>query len=90
MRLRTVLDTRVRAALAEVLRTLEVAVLLVTHDLPYALAPGPRTPILSDGSIAADGPTGELLSAVALLRAHRLELRFGSDPRAATARRQEM
>ncbi|MEU2771349.1 ABC transporter ATP-binding protein [Streptomyces sp. NPDC007162] len=84
------LDPASRRELAEILRTLDVTVLMVTHDLPYALELCPRTLILSDGTIAADGPTGELLSDEALLRAHRLELPFGFDPRAATARHQKM
>nr|WP_212770982.1 hypothetical protein [Pseudokineococcus marinus] len=34
------------------------------------------------GRVVADGPTRDLLSDDALLRAHRLELPFGLDPRA--------
>ncbi|MEU5308970.1 hypothetical protein [Streptomyces sp. NPDC021562] len=90
MRLPREPGARVRAALAELLRTLEVAVLMVTHDPPYALEPGPRALLPGAGTIAADGPTGELRSGTALLRARRLGLRFHSDPRAASARRQEM
>jgi cobalt/nickel transport system ATP-binding protein len=57
---------------------------MVTHDLPYALELCPRSLILSDGVIAADGPTGTLLSDEQLMRAHRLELPFGFDPRSVT------
>lgn len=45
----------------------------------------PRALILSDGAIAADGPTAALLSDDDLMRAHRLELPFGFDPRSVRA-----
>jgi cobalt/nickel transport system ATP-binding protein len=78
------LDPASRRELADILRSLDVTVLMVTHDLPYALELCPRSLILSDGVIAADGPTGELLSDDTLMRAHRLELPFGFDPRSVT------
>jgi cobalt/nickel transport system ATP-binding protein len=37
--------------------------------------------IIAEGSIVADGPTRQILCDDALLRAHRLELPFGFDPR---------
>jgi cobalt/nickel transport system ATP-binding protein len=79
------LDPASRRELADILRSLDVTVLMVTHDLPYALELCPRSLILSDGTIAADGKTAELLADDALMRAHRLELPFGFDPRSATA-----
>ncbi|MCQ4197763.1 energy-coupling factor ABC transporter ATP-binding protein [Streptomyces parvulus] len=75
------LDPASRRELADILRSLDVTVLMVTHDLPYALELCSRALILSDGVIAADGPTAELLSDEALMSAHRLELPFGFDPR---------
>jgi len=78
------LDPASRRELADILRSLDVTVLMVTHDLPYALELCPRSLILSEGVIAADGATGELLSDEALMRAHRLELPFGFDPRSVT------
>ncbi|MFF7950752.1 energy-coupling factor ABC transporter ATP-binding protein [Streptomyces griseorubiginosus] len=78
------LDPASRRELADILRSLDVTVLMVTHDLPYALELCPRALILSEGTIAADGPTGELLTDEELMRAHRLELPFGFDPRSVT------
>lgn len=75
------LDPASRRELADILRSLDITVLMVTHDLPYALELCPRAVILSDGAIVADGPTHELLGDEALMGAHRLELPFGFDPR---------
>ncbi|MER6535697.1 ABC transporter ATP-binding protein [Streptomyces sp900105755] len=75
------LDPASRRELADVLRALDVTVLMVTHDLPYALELCPRSLVLGDGTIAADGPTADLLADEALMRAHRLELPFGFVPR---------
>ncbi|MBA2951683.1 energy-coupling factor ABC transporter ATP-binding protein [Streptomyces himalayensis] len=79
------LDPASRRELADILRSLDVTVLMVTHDLPYALELCPRSVILSEGTITADGPTGELLADDELMRAHRLELPFGFDPRSVSA-----
>ncbi|WP_372733926.1 energy-coupling factor ABC transporter ATP-binding protein [Nocardioides sp.] len=76
------LDPASRRELADILRSLDVTVLMVTHDLPYALELCPRSVILSDGSVVADGPTRALLTDDSLMAAHRLELPFGFDPRA--------
>jgi ABC-type cobalamin/Fe3+-siderophores transport system ATPase subunit len=51
--------------------------LMVTHDLPYALQLCPRSVILDDGVVVADGPTPALLTDPVLLARHRLELPFG-------------
>ncbi len=82
------LDPASRRELAEILRSLDVTVLMVTHDLPYAFELCPRAVVLSDGVIVADGATYDVLTDDALMSAHRLELPFGFDPRtirAATA-----
>lgn len=75
------LDPASRRELADILRSLDVTVLMVTHDLPYALELCARSAVLSDGVIAADGATQELLCDGELMAAHRLELPFGFDPR---------
>jgi cobalt/nickel transport system ATP-binding protein len=77
------LDPASRRELADILRSLDVTVLMVTHDLPYALELCPRSVVLHDGTIVADGPTYDLLTDDALMLAHRLELPFGFDPRSA-------
>jgi cobalt/nickel transport system ATP-binding protein len=74
------LDPASRRELAEILLQLDVTVLMVTHDLPYALQLCPRSVVLSEGRVVADGPTDELLADAALLAAHRLELPYGFDP----------
>lgn len=75
------LDPASRRELADILRSLDVTVLMVTHDLPYALELCPRAVILSEGTIVADGRTQDVLCDEPLMRAHRLELPFGFDPR---------
>jgi len=74
------LDPAARRELAEVLLSLDVTILMVTHDLPYALELCPRSVVLSEGVIAADAPTRDLLLDADLLAQHRLELPFGFDP----------
>ncbi len=74
------LDPAGRRELAEVLQALPVTLLMVTHDLPYALQLCPRSVVLDRGAVVADGPTRELLADADLLAAHRLELPFGFDP----------
>jgi len=45
-----------RRELAEVLLRLDHAMLMVTHELPYALQVCPRSIVLDDGVVVADGP----------------------------------
>jgi cobalt/nickel transport system ATP-binding protein len=73
----TNLDPVARRELAEVLLALAPTMLMVTHDLPYALQLCPRSVVLDDGVVVADGPTRELLADNELLRRHRLELPYG-------------
>jgi cobalt/nickel transport system ATP-binding protein len=71
------LDPASRRELAAILNELNVTILMVTHDLPYALELCERSVILSGGVIAADGKTAELFANVDLLAKHRLELPVG-------------
>lgn len=79
------LDPASRRELADILRSLDVTVLMVTHDLPYALELCPRSVVLSGGTVVADGATYDVLTDDALMAAHRLELPFGFDPRSVGA-----
>jgi len=74
------LDPAARRELADVLASLRLTTLLVTHDLPYALELCPRAVVLDRGVVAADGPTREVLADEGFMRAHRLELPAGFNP----------
>ena len=71
------LEPVARRELVEVLLGLGRTMLMVTHDLPYALQLCPRGVLIDDGVVVADAPTRELLADTALLAAHRLELPYG-------------
>lgn len=75
------LDPASRRELADILKDLDITMLMVTHDLPYALELCPRSVVLSGGVIVADGPTREILLDEDLMKANRLELPYGFDPR---------
>lgn len=68
------LDPAGRRELIEVLETLPMAQLVITHDLPFALELCDRTLIMDGGRIVADGETAEILGDEALLKMHRLEM----------------
>ena len=74
------LDPASRRELADILTGLDVTLMMVTHDLPYALQLCPRAVVLSDGVIAAQGRTLDILTDDALMTSHRLELPYGFDP----------
>ncbi|MEI2714715.1 MAG: ABC transporter ATP-binding protein [Nocardioides sp.] len=74
------LDPASRRELADILDGLDVTVLMVTHDLPYALQLCPRSVLLSDGHVVADDSTRAILTDPELMAAHRLELPVGFDP----------
>lgn len=74
------LDPSSRRELSATLDELPSTVVVVTHDLPYALELCPRALVLDGGRVVADGPTRDLLSDAAFMAAHGLELPWGFDP----------
>ncbi len=72
------LDPAARSELAAVLRDLpELTLVVVTHDLPYALELCPRSVVLDGGRIVEDDATSGLLADPERLAAHRLALPHG-------------
>ncbi len=71
------LDPAARRELAEILLSLPVTTVLVTHDLPYALQLCSRSIVLNGGRVATEGPTRDILADEAVMEANRLELPFG-------------
>jgi energy-coupling factor transporter ATP-binding protein EcfA2 len=67
------LDPRGRRQLIDVLLTLPSTQILATHDLALAVETCPRTILLDEGRVIADGPTREILANDALTLAHGLE-----------------
>jgi cobalt/nickel transport system ATP-binding protein len=71
------LDPAARTELTDVLGSLPVTQLIVTHDLLYALEVCERSVIIDRGAIVADGATRGLLADTSLLHDHRLALPYG-------------
>ena len=71
------LDPASRRELADILRSLDITIVMVTHDLPYAFELCERSVILSGGIIVADSDTKVILKDQGLLKSHRLELPVG-------------
>ncbi len=74
------LDPSARRELAEIVLGLPVTILLVTHDLPYALQLCTRSVVLNGGRVVVDGPTRDVLADRDTMAANRLELPYGFDP----------
>ncbi|MEJ7764765.1 MAG: ATP-binding cassette domain-containing protein, partial [Acidimicrobiales bacterium] len=71
------LDPRSRRDLVDIVCGLDVTTVVVTHDLSLALELCPRSVVLDQGVVAADGPTRLLLSNPGLMSAHGLDLPYG-------------
>lgn len=71
------LDPVGRRELAELLDGFDHTQVVVTHDLPFALATCARSVIVADGRVTADQTTAELLADTDLLARHGLELPIG-------------
>ena len=67
------LDPRGRRQLIELLAGLEQTLIVATHDMRLVAEVLPRTVIMDDGRVVADGPTTDLLADAALLERHGLE-----------------
>ena len=74
------LDPAGHRELVDVLRSLPVTQLVITHDLPFALELCERAIVVDGGRVAADGATAAVLADADLLAQHRLALPFGFDP----------
>lgn len=68
------LDPRARRQLINLLRELEMTMLVSTHDMPMVTELFDRTIIMEGGQVVAAGATCELLTDQALLQRHGLEL----------------
>jgi len=67
------LDPRARRSLIRLLDELPITMLVSTHDMLMVRELFPRTIIMDDGSIVADGQTSDLMNDIALLESHGLE-----------------
>ena len=67
------LDPRVRRTLINLLRELPITMLVSTHDMKLVQELFPRTIVMDEGQIVADGRTGDILENEHLLTAHGLE-----------------
>ena len=67
------LDPRGRRELIGLLQELPQTMLVATHDMRLVADVLPRTVVMDDGRVVADGPTVEILADTTLLEAHGLE-----------------
>lgn len=74
------LDPKARRELSELLQSLRVTKLIVTHDLPFVFENCDRVVVMDGGKVAADGDAFAILSDEKLLAQHGLELPVGFYP----------
>ncbi len=67
------LDPRARRALINLLRELPITMLVSTHDMALVKELFPRTIVMDEGQIVADGLTADILNDEEFLQAHGLE-----------------
>ena len=67
------LDPKTRRQLIELLKTFDHTLIIATHDLDLVLDLCPRTLVLREGCIAADGPTAAIMQDADLLASCNLE-----------------
>jgi cobalt/nickel transport system ATP-binding protein len=67
------LDPRTRRELITLLRTFEHTKIIATHDLDLAIQLCPRTIVLSEGKVLADGSTSDIFADETILAQSRLE-----------------
>jgi cobalt transport protein ATP-binding subunit len=67
------LDPRARRNLINLLAEMDQTMLVATHDMRMVKELFPRTIVLDEGQVVADGPTADILSNETLLAAHGLE-----------------
>ena len=71
------LDPASRRELIEILKSLEITIILVTHDLPMALEVCERSLILNRGKVEIIDSTYNILTNEKIMKENRLELPFG-------------
>ena len=71
------LDPASRRELIEILKNLDVTIILVTHDLPMALEICDESIILNNGEIKTRDKTYSILTNEEIMKENRLELPFG-------------
>ena len=71
------LDPAYRRELIEILKNLDVTIILVTHDLPMALEICDESIILNNGEIKTRDKTYSILTNEKVMKENRLELPFG-------------
>lgn len=70
------LDPANRRELIDLLEGIDIAQIVITHDLPLALDLCPRAVIMDAGRVVAAGATRDLLADTQLLAGHRLEMPY--------------